>query len=76
MATSKALRGLDAQDGEHLLVANTPNEFADAVLKLLSNPELARQFSNSGRKYVEEYHNLHQTTQHLVNLYREAIANN
>jgi glycosyltransferase involved in cell wall biosynthesis len=42
VATSKAMEGLDAQHGEHLLVADTPAQFAEAVHRLLSDPAGAR----------------------------------
>lgn len=40
VATTKGAEGLDVQNGEHLLVADTPREFADAVLELFRNEAL------------------------------------
>jgi glycosyltransferase involved in cell wall biosynthesis len=41
VATSKAAEGLDARHGEHLLVADTPEAFAQAVERLLARPDEA-----------------------------------
>ena len=40
VATSLACAGLDLTPGEHLLVADTPSAFADAVALLLRDPDL------------------------------------
>jgi glycosyltransferase involved in cell wall biosynthesis len=41
VTTSKGMEGLAARNREHLLVADTPKEFAQAVTYLLLNPEAA-----------------------------------
>ena len=51
VATSKAAEGLDARDGEHLLVADTPREFADAVRRLLQDPVEARQLAGRAWRF-------------------------
>lgn len=45
VATAKAAEGLDAVHGEHLLIADTPQAFAGAVLRLLENGDAARQMA-------------------------------
>jgi glycosyltransferase involved in cell wall biosynthesis len=70
VATSVALRGLDVRDGEHVLVADTPDAFANAVLKLLDSPELRQKLGEAGRRYVEENHDLRKTTEDLVAIYQ------
>jgi glycosyltransferase involved in cell wall biosynthesis len=47
VATSKGAEGLDVEHGTHLLIADTPQEFADAVLRLLRDPELRASLSGS-----------------------------
>jgi glycosyltransferase involved in cell wall biosynthesis len=53
VATSKAAEGLDAQNGKHLLVADTPQEFAQAVLQLLRNPEHASLLADNAFHLVK-----------------------
>jgi glycosyltransferase involved in cell wall biosynthesis len=45
VATSKAAEGLDVRTGEHLLLADTAEEFARSVLLLLDDPERSRQMA-------------------------------
>src|SRR5207248_8561819 len=40
VSTSIGCEGLDAIDGENILIRNTPDAFADAVLQVLSNAAL------------------------------------
>lgn len=48
---------IGAEDSKHLLVANEPQAYADAIVRLLNNPELAEQIGNAGRQFVEEHYN-------------------
>lgn len=53
VSTSLGAEGIAAQDGCHLLVADTPEAFARAVLLLMEDRALARQLGQNGRKLVE-----------------------
>lgn len=50
------LEGIDAAPGLHLLVACTPQEWADKVCLLLDNPELARGLAVAGRELIEQHY--------------------
>jgi glycosyltransferase involved in cell wall biosynthesis len=52
VATSKGAEGLDAKPGKHLFVADEPEEFAECVLRLLSDGELRRHLAASGNELV------------------------
>ncbi len=52
VSTSKGVEGLDLQDGEHLLVADTPRDFAQAVLRLLEDPALRARLGKQGQERV------------------------
>jgi len=53
VSTSKGCEGLAGTPGENLLVADTPEAFAAAVVRLLREPQLAAALAVSGRKLVE-----------------------
>ncbi|MCE5307547.1 MAG: glycosyltransferase family 4 protein [Acidobacteriales bacterium] len=57
VTTSKGAEGLDVRTGEHLLIADTPGEFARSVVKLLRDPEHARALAEKGFKLVRERYN-------------------
>ncbi len=73
VATSVALRGLDVRHDEHVLVADTPTEFAACVLRLLNDADLRARIGQAGRRYVEQNHDLVKTTARLVAIYEEVM---
>lgn len=40
--------------GENILVTDTPQEFAQAVVRVIQDRELARRLAENGRRWVEE----------------------
>lgn len=57
VATSKGAEGLDAADGEHLLLADSPAQFADCVIRLLTDEKLRRRLAGNASLLVEEKYN-------------------
>lgn len=54
VASPLAVEGLDAEPGTHLLVANTPTDFTEAVLALLSDAALATRLVAAAGTLIEE----------------------
>ena len=56
IATSKGAEGLDVHSGEHVLIADTPQAFAQAVIRLAQDPQLRFQLAeNAYRLLIETY---------------------
>jgi sugar transferase (PEP-CTERM/EpsH1 system associated) len=56
VVSSGALTGIRARPGEHLILAETPREWAEACVELVRNPEEARRLGQAARKLVlDEY---------------------
>ncbi len=55
VATSIANEGIGATDRRELLLADTPEAFARAVLDLLADPLLRRRLGEAARRFVEEH---------------------
>ncbi len=53
VSTSKGVEGIPARHEEHLLIADTPQEFADAVLRLYRESALAQRLAANARQLVE-----------------------
>jgi len=53
VSTAIGAEGITFDDGQNMLIADTPEEFADAVISVLHNQELANQLSVNGRRSVE-----------------------
>lgn len=54
VATSKGAEGLAAQDGESILIADTPSAFADAVIRLICQPALRERVAANAHALVSE----------------------
>ncbi len=52
VTTSKGVEGLELRGGEHVLIADTPGEFAQAVVRLLREPEYARIIAENAFRFV------------------------
>jgi sugar transferase (PEP-CTERM/EpsH1 system associated) len=48
--------GLGVTNGDHLVTATTPAEWADAVLRLFDDSALRGRLGAAGRRYVEDHH--------------------
>lgn len=68
VATTKGAEGLDVEHGKHLLLADTPQAFADAVVRLLSNPDLYRTIADNGHQLIAEKYDWPSVTPHFLNL--------
>ena len=73
VATSKGAEGLDLQPGRDLLVADSPAEFAAAVIRVLSEPGLREQLRVNGRKAVESQYGSRQIAANLHQLLQEKL---
>jgi polysaccharide biosynthesis protein PslH len=54
ISTSKGAEGLDVLDGEHLLLADQPRAFAEAVIRVLSDSTLGRSLAANAKQLVQE----------------------
>jgi glycosyltransferase involved in cell wall biosynthesis len=54
LSTSLGAEGLPGRPGEHMLVADTPAEFVDSIVKLLQNPGEAHRLAEAGRRLYEQ----------------------
>ena len=54
VSTTVGAEGLPVQNGENILLADTPNDFAEAVLSLLRDVKQRRRLGTAARTLVEE----------------------
>jgi len=54
VSTTIGAEGLPVHDGEDILLADTAEEFAEAVSRLLESPELRRKLARAGRLLLEK----------------------
>jgi glycosyltransferase involved in cell wall biosynthesis len=71
VTTSVGLEGIDAQSGSHLLVADHPEQFAQAVTELLRDASLQRRLAEAGRRLVEERYDKGVVLGKMAEMYRQ-----
>ena len=69
-----ASAGISAQSGQEMLIAETDEQMAQAILDVIERPLLAAQLSESGQRYVETHHSWTASAEKFVRLYDQAIA--
>ena len=73
VSTSLGCEGIGVTPGEHLLVADTPQAFADATLTLLADPQRRMALGRAARALVEREYSWPVVGRRLVDSYHEAI---
>ena len=73
VATSKGAEGLQLEPDRDFLLADTAEDFARQVLRLLNNPELRNEISRNGRQAVDERYGW-QGIAHNFHLQLETLA--
>lgn len=71
IASTVAARGLDAVDGEHLLLADDVDAWVDAVRRLADEPGLAARLVDAGRRRLRERHAFGVVGGRLVEIFAE-----
>jgi len=54
VSTSIGAEGIEIRDGENIVIANEPEAFSAAVLRVATDPELNQCLRVNGRRWVEE----------------------
>lgn len=72
VSTSVGCEGLQVRSGEDLLIADGAEEFAQAVLRVMKHPELARRLGAAGRACVERNYRWSAIAQRMEAVYARA----
>ena len=65
VSTTIGAEGLPTEKGRHLLLADTPQDFADAVITLLRDPSMRDAIETQGRALVTERYDWSAAARHL-----------
>lgn len=69
VTTMVGLEGIQAEPGKDVLVANTPADFADSVIRLLRDGALQHQLATNGRRLAENKYDWRVTLTGLDEIY-------
>lgn len=73
VSTEFGAEGLLAENGRNILLSNDPQVFADNVLSLLDNPELAKKISENALQTVSDYYRVEYCAEKLIEDYKEIL---
>jgi glycosyltransferase involved in cell wall biosynthesis len=71
VSTSIGSEGLDAVDGEHILIADHPEDFAHKTLRLLTDETLRQSIANKARELVVRCYDWDIVAQRLMQVYEQ-----
>lgn len=74
ISTSKGAEGLDVHSGHDILIADTPQAFADAISRVFEDDALRTQLAAAGRALVERDYDWDALTSRLINLVEGMLA--
>jgi len=74
VSTSIGCEGLDVVSGEHLLIADTPQELAREIVRVLRNPDLGWRLGAAGRELVEQKYEWSVIAQGLDDVYQRCLT--
>ncbi len=69
VTTSAVNEAIGAQPEKEIIIADTEQEFADSILKLLKEPEFAEQTGKAGRKFVQDNYSWDYQSSKLLDLF-------
>jgi glycosyltransferase involved in cell wall biosynthesis len=70
VSTTIGAEGLRTIPGENIILADTPETFAAAVVELLNEPGKAKEMRMAGRRWVEEHYDYRSVYSQIETVYR------
>lgn len=71
ISTSVGCEGLDVEDGKTIVIADTPDAFAQAIVKVLADPAWADTIGQQGRQLVESRYDWAAVAKTLMAVYAD-----
>ena len=74
VTTTLGCEGIAVEHGRHLLIADTPEHFAQATLSLLRDNKLANELGHNGRQLIQSTYDYRAACLPIEQLYQQAIS--
>ncbi|MBN1875716.1 MAG: glycosyltransferase [Anaerolineae bacterium] len=76
VSTSIGAEGIEIAEGENILLGDTPEELAEAVVRVLKEPALGERLRKQGRAWVEEHYHWSNVYTAWEDVYAKLISRN
>lgn len=73
ITTTVGAQGLDAENGKHLFIADTPEEFLAVIEKCIATPDLCKIIGENARDYISIHHDRDIITKQLLDFYQSVM---
>ena len=73
VTTTVGAQGIDYTDGENLLIADTPEEFARQIKRCLDDEEYCRRVGEAAARLIKEQYDERKLTQELLQFYNQRL---
>lgn len=73
VTTDRGIDGIEGRDGEHYLVANEPEAFSEAVLRIMTDARVAEHLSASGRTLIENEYTWKRKAEELIQYLQKTL---
>ena len=73
VTTTVGAQGIDYADGENLLIANTPQEFAQQIKRLVDDPDYCRRVGQAAARLVAENYDGRRLAARLTDFYQKTM---
>lgn len=73
VTTGVGVQGIDVKNHEHVEIADSPKEFAQAIVSMIQQWHETIKMGARGKKYMIEHHNLQNNTRELLSFYSNMI---
>jgi glycosyltransferase involved in cell wall biosynthesis len=71
VSTSIGAEGIPCEHNKNIIIADTPEDFAQEILDLLNNPNKVKSIQQEARKFAEENFSKEKVYLPLVKLYQQ-----
>lgn len=73
ITTSVGAQGLSVENGKHLFIADTPEEFLAVIDKCVATPDICKIIGENARDFISVYHNNDLITNQIVDFYKTVL---
>ncbi len=73
VTTKIGLEGINAEDNQHVVIADGIEEMTDTIIQLIADPERMDRIGKSGQTFVQDYYDNKQNAQKLLNKYQNLV---
>ena len=73
VTTTVGAQGIDYTDGENILIANSPQEFASQIKRCLDDEDFCRRVGDAAARLIAEQYNGKELAERLVGFYNKSL---